>query len=61
MDTLFTTRLFKNDKNSLCLRNSSNTLMEDQENEFDDFAHTTIDDANENQYVSTSTEESISN
>ena len=35
--------------------------MEDQENEFDDFAHTTIDDANENEYVSTSTEESISN
>ena len=35
--------------------------MEDQENEFDDFDHNTIDDTSENEYVSTSTEESISN
>ena len=42
INTLVTTgHLFKNDKNSLFIRNSPNTQTKDQENEFDDFDHDT--------------------
>ena len=60
INTLVTTGLiFKNDRNSLFIRNSANTLTKNQENEFDDFGHYTGDETSQNENVSTSTEESI--
>ena len=50
--------LFKNDKNSLFIRNSARII--DQENEFDDFDHITDDETKEKENVSASTKESIS-
>ena len=51
--------LFKNDKNSLFIRNSANTLTKDQENEFDGFDHNTDDEASENKNIYASTEKNI--
>ena len=52
--------LFKNDKNSLFIRNSANTPTKDQENEFDDFNNNADNETSQNANVFTSTEESIS-
>ena len=60
INTLVTTGLlFKNDKNSLFIRNSANTPTRDQENQFDSFDHNTDDEASENENGSSSTEENI--
>ena len=58
--TLVTTGLlFKNDKNSLFIRNFANTPTKDQENQFDSFDQNTDDEASENENSSTLTEENI--
>ena len=51
--------LFKDDRNSIFIKNSTNTPTKDQENEFEDFDHNADDEASENKNVSTSTEENI--
>ena len=51
--------LFKNDKNSLFIRNLANTPTKDQENELDGFDPKTDDEGSEDENGSTSTEESI--
>ena len=56
INTLVTTGLlFKNDRNSLFIRNLTNTPTKDQENQFDSFDHKTDDEASENENSSTST------
>ena len=51
--TLVTTGLlFKNDKNSLFIRNLANTPTKDQENQFGSFDQNTDDEASENQFGS---------
>ena len=60
IDTIVTTGfLFKNDRNLLFIRNSTNAPTKDQENKFDDFDHNTNDETSKKENVSTSTEESI--
>ena len=51
--------LFKIDKNSLFIRNSTNTPTKDQENEFDGFNHNTDDGTIESENGSTWTVENI--
>ena len=56
INTLVTTGLlFKNDRNTLFIRNLTNTPTKDQENQFDSFDHNTDDEASENENSSTST------
>ena len=50
---------FKDDRNSIFIKNSANAPTKDQENEFDDFDHNADDETSENKNVSTSTEENI--
>ena len=58
ISTLVTTGLlFKNDKNSLFIRNSANKPTKDQKNQFDSFDHNTDNEASENENSSTSTKE----
>ena len=58
VSTLVTTGLlFKNDKNSLFIRNSANKPTKDQKNQFDSFDHNTDNEASENENSSTSTKE----
>ena len=58
ISTLVTTGLlFKNDKNSLFIRNSANKPTKDQKNEFDSFDHNTDNEASENENSSISTKE----
>lgn len=58
INTLITPRfLFKNDRNSLLIKNSANALTKDQINEADGFDHNTSDQASKNENSSTSTEE----
>lgn len=47
--------LFKNDRNSLFIRNLANTQTKNQENLFDDLEHSIVDGTFENENISTST------
>lgn len=56
INTLVTTGLlFKNDRNSLFIRNLANTQTKNQENLFDDLEHSIVDGTFENENISTST------
>ena len=56
INTLLTTGLlFKNDRNSLFIRNLANTQTKNQENLFDDLEHSIVDGTFENENISTST------
>ena len=58
INTLITPRfLFKNDRNSLLIKNSANALTKDQINESDGFDHNTNGQASKNENSSASTEE----